>query len=320
MRAEKRGILVHPEELTEEWIEGMHAAGLNVLGLHPAGGAQAHRTLAEAVERHGTEEMRRLISKARRLGISVEYEAHAMRYLLPAEMFETRRDFFRVDERGERTADSNLCASNPEALAYIADRAALLASQLETGSDKYYFWLDDVSGRACCCPDCRRLTPGDQQLKIINAMLAGLRRYNPRATLCYLAYYDTLEPPRAVEPEEGVFLEYAPIRRDHHRPICDPDCAENVTESRTLCDLLSFFGRKDAKVLEYWMDNSLYSHWTKPPRPFALDEEVMRRDVEYYLSLGFESLTSFGCYLGPDYRRLYGAPPLAEYGKLLAGR
>ena len=44
---------------------------------------------------------------------------------------------------------------------------------------------------------------------------------------------------------------------------------------------------------------------------------VWKRDAAYYASLGFRSITSFGCYLGPDYQRLYGNPPLKEYGSIL---
>lgn len=35
----------------------------------------------------------------------------------------------------------------------------------------------------------------------------------------------------------------------------------------------SFLGRKDAKVMEYWTDNSLISKWTYPP-PFTLHGEA----------------------------------------------
>ena len=38
MKFESRGILVHPEDLTMDWLNKMSAAGLNSLGLHPVGG------------------------------------------------------------------------------------------------------------------------------------------------------------------------------------------------------------------------------------------------------------------------------------------
>ena len=317
MRFQTRGIIVHPEELTREWIDRMADAGLNALGLHPVGGVHADQSLQRAIDLHALPESRALRAAAALRGISVEYEAHAMAWLLPRHLFDRHPDWFRMDEKGERTADFNLCASNPDALDYVSQRTALLASLLETGSSKYYFWADDVSGYACHCPACRALTASDQQMRLVNAMLRGLRMYDKAAKLCYLAYVDALEAPKKVAPLDGVFLEYAPIRRNHHRPLNDPDCAENRREAQPLRDLIAFFGAKDARVLDYWMDNSLFSGWKKPPKPFALDEETMRRDLDFYASLGFESVTAFGCYLGPDYQALYGEPPLKGYGALL---
>lgn len=317
MQITQRGILVHPEDLREDWLDRMAAAGLNVLGLHPVGGKLAHESLARAVDTHILPESRRLRRRAAELNIDVEYEAHAMAYLVPRHLFTSVPEWFRMDENGSRTADFNLCASNPDALEYLSERCAQLARMLDTGADRYYFWLDDVGSCSCHCPECVSLSPSDQQLRIVNAMLAGLRRFNPRAKLCYLAYHDTLSVPRQTEPADGVFLEFAPFRRNAHRAICDPSCAENAREIAFLPDLLSFFGTKDAKILEYWMDNSMYSGWVRPPKRFALDTEVMKRDVDYYTALGFSSITSFGCYLGPDYDELYGKVPLDPYGMIL---
>lgn len=320
MHSYRRGILVHPEELTLSWLDEMQHAGLDTLGLHPVGGVLAHESLQRAIDRHTVPESIQLRQEAQKRGITVEYEAHVMRWLLPKHLFSLVPSWFRMNEKGDRVDDFNLCASNKEALAYVAERTALLARLLDTGTSQYFFWLDDVTNCRCHCPDCRHLTASDQQLVIINAMLSGLRRINPNAELCYIAYHDAMDAPRKIEPAEGVFLEYAPINRDHHRPIFDPDCAKNVQESRTLRDLLSVFGTKHSRVLDYWMDNSLFSNWTKPPKPFTLDEAVMKQDVDFYTKLGFETLTSFGCYLGPDYQTLHGNPPLRQYGKILSNR
>lgn len=317
MQLHERGILVHPEELTPDWLGRMAAAQLNTLGLHPVGGPKAHESLAAAIDAHAAPQSVALRQAAASRGIAVEYEAHVAAWLLPRERFAREPAWFRMNVHGERTADFNLCASNPEALAFVAERTARLAALLDTGADKHFLWLDDVKDCSCHCPACRGLPPSDQQLRIVNAMLGGLKQRNPAAKLCYIAYHDTLAVPRKTEPADGVFLEYAPIGRNHHRPLNDPDCPENVRESRTLTELLQFFGTRDARVLEYWMDNSLFSNWTKPPRLFALDEATMRRDVAYYHALGFTSITSFGCYLGPDYQQLHGTPSLAAYGQIL---
>jgi len=313
----ERGIIVHPEDLTVQWLDWMEEANLNLLGLHPVGGIQAHLSLQQAIDRHAQAPFRALLDNAQARGIQVEYEAHVMRWLLPEERFSAVPEWFRMDENGLRVPDFNACASNREALAYIAEKTALLARLLATGSHRYLYWLDDVKGCYCHCPQCMELSPSDQQLAILNAMLEGLRSVDSQASLCYIAYHDALKAPQTVRPADGIFLEYAPIEKNHHRAICDPHCPTNVQQASVLPDLLACFGSRGSRVLEYWMDNSLFSNWTKPPKSFVLDESVMRQDVSYYRSLGFETLTSFGCYLGPDYQALYGIPPLKQYGVLI---
>ena len=258
---QRRGILVHPEELDEIWLDDIRRAGINVLGLHPVGGANADQSLADAIERHRTTEFQALLEKARGMGIQVEYEAHALRYLLPSTLFSEHPDWFRMDETGERKTDFNMCASNEEALEYLSERAAELTQTLDTGSNRHFWWADDVKNRICQCPACKGLTPSDQLMRITNAI------------------HDTMRPPEKVMPDEGIFLEYAPIQRDSHRPISDAECEENVRETEGLQELIAFFGKENSQVLEYWVDNSRFSGWKKSPKYMELDEAVMRQDV-----------------------------------------
>lgn len=312
-----RGMIVHPEELRRETIDRMADAGLNTLGLHPVGGQNAAQTLQMAVEWHASQQGRALIEHAVRRGLQVEYEAHAMGWLLQRDLFAAHPAWFRQNAQGERTPDVNLCPSNPDALAHVAERTALLASLLSTNSHRYFYWMDDVTGGKCMCEKCRALSASDQQMLVVNAMLSGLRRVDRQAKIAFIAYQDTLVPPVSVMPQPGVFLEYAPISRDPDVPIADVANAKNARESRALPELVQFFGAQDAQVLEYWMDNSLYSGWKKPPKAFALREDVMRQDVLFYRALGFSALTSFGCYLGPDYEELHGRAPIEEYARIL---
>lgn len=314
----RRGIIVHPHELDDIWAEEAQSANLNVLALHPVGGPDAHLTLESAIHFHLLPESKRLFKKLDKMGMQVEYEAHAMRWLLPEDVFASAPSLFRMDEQGNRQKDYNLCVSNPDALRFIAKRAEHLARMLTVNSDNYFFWLDDVPGIRCHCEKCRSLSASDQQLIAVNAMVKGIRRYNRNARLCYLAYMDAIHCPQKVAPADGVFLEYAPFYRDSHRPLFDEGCEKNVREVAALRDLLSLFGTQHAQVLEYWMDNSRFSNWTRPPKYMPLDEDVMAQDVQAYRALGFTSITSFGCYLGADYRALYGKAPVAAYGRLLA--
>lgn len=315
--SDRRGIIIHPDELEWSWVERLQEAHLNVLALHPPGGANAHLTLESAIHHRLLPETQNIFKQLNHMGVEIEYEAHAMGWLLPRSLFAVKPEWFRMDENGQRVADFNLCPSNPEALEYVAARAEQLARLLNVDSDRYFFWLDDVSSCACHCEKCRSLSVSDQQLTVTNAMLRGIRRYKASARISYLAYHEAIAAPQKVEPMSGVFLEYAPFHRNAHRALLDPDCPENVQEARSLRPLLSYFGTQDSQVLEYWMDNSLYSKWTKPPKQFALDEDVMQADVKAYREMGFESITSFGCFLGWDYRELWGEPPVKRYGDIL---
>jgi hypothetical protein len=84
-------------------------------------------------------------------------------------------------------------------------------------------------------------------------------------------------------------------------------------EKENLLKLIEFFGKKDAKVLEYWYDNSLFSNWTKPPKKFEPNNELIAEDVKYYQSLGFDNIASFACYLGADYEELYGEADISGF-------
>ncbi len=319
MPLNRKGIIVHPEELREPWLREMKKCGLNLLGLHPVGGSKAVDSLSVAIDTRPLPEMRKLLQTADLLGIAVEYEAHAANWLVPRHLFSVHPEWFRMNENGERTDDHNFCVSNKDVLDYLSERAGLLASLLPSTTGDYMFWLEDIKSVKCHCPECEKLSCSDQQLIAANAMLRGIRRADPKANLCFLAYHSTMEVPTKADPEPGIFLEYAPIHRDCHKPLNDPDSDKNRAETATLKDLISFFGQKNSRALDYWMDNSLFSHWTKPPAKFELDEEVLRRDAEFYENTGFETVTSFGCYLGEDYKALYGNPPLARYGEILSG-
>ena len=318
MHMERRGIIIHPEDISPLWPQRLHQAGINVLGLHPVGGAGAPASLRAALANRDHPDMQRFLRALDRLGIAVEYEMHTLGYLLPPELLVRHPEFFPMDSGGLRRSGPNMCATHPDALDYIAGQSYRLARQLPSQTHRYYFWLDDTATAGCQCPQCRGLSPSDQQLRILNAMLAGIRQADPRGMLAYLAYVSTLMPPVATRPSDGIFLEYAPIQRDFHRPLADGRCEKNVKARALLPALLGFFGVQHAQVLEYWMDNSLYSGWKRPPQPFALDQAVMAADLAYYAGLGFNSVTSFGCFLGPDYEALYGEPPLDAYGRLLS--
>ena len=309
------GVVIDPLELDEKWVTRILEGQIHVLGLHP----NPKDSTPEQMERWlQSEENGRMLRFLTEHGVEVEWEGHVISWLLPRKMLETEPHWFRMNEEGFRTADWNMCCSCEDALEVVRKGAGQLARRLPSTSHRYHFWLDDVASGKCHCPRCATLSAADQAMTVYNAILEGIRRVDPQATACYLAYHDTNALPEKVMPQPGIFLEYAPFERDHQRPLNDPESLQNKRETKCLPALLERFGGQQAQVLDYWLDNSLFSGWTKPPKLFHMHEDVLREDAQYYRQMGFEILTSFACYLGKDYTDLYPEPedPVI-FGKLL---
>lgn len=305
----RKGLIVHPEEFTEKWIDRAAAIHMDVIGIHPAGGKKSYESLKELVKLVGTPSFRAKIDYARSKGLEIEYEMHAAAYLLDRGLFTEHPEFFRMNEKGDRVPDYNFCVSNPDALRIVSENAAALAGILYGSNGRFYFWLDDGKNIHCQCEKCRNLSASDQQLIAVNAMLSEIRKANPDAKLSYLAYYDSLAVPASVKPLDGVFLEYAPLEK------CVSEDADAIArEAEALDAALGFFGRENAKVLEYWLDNSMFSKWKKPPVRFSCSAEPIRKDIQEYAAKGIQSITTFACFLGEDYEALYGAPDVTPYG------
>lgn len=306
----KKELLIHPEELSKKWIDRLADAGIDTLGIHPKGGANAHLHVAEMMETIKTTEFRSLIDYARGRGLKVEYEFHAASYLMPRRFFDAHPEYFRMNEEGVRTPDKNFCVSNKDGLALIAKVARRLVTSLYGSEPVFNFWMDDAKNSHCHCPECRKYSPSQQQLIAVNSILEGIKKCVPGARMPYLAYMDTLECPKNMLPLYGVFLEYA--------PMCKyvSDSEEEVTREReALLPLLKYFGKEDARVLEYWYDNSMYSGWQKPPKKLVPDVERIKRESTEYCELGFEHISSFACFLGEDYEELHGEADISAFSE-----
>ena len=301
-------LLVHPDELTEKWIDRAARLGVTTLSVHPCGGAAADKSFEDLLAHCRTAEFRRLIDRAWTVGLRVEYEAHVGSWLLPRSLFGTHPEYFRMDKSGARTNALNFCVSNPSALALAESRVRLIAQGLYRSAPRYFLWLDDAKDSACQCERCRVLSPSDQQLLVLNRLLAVLRETKPDAQLAYLAYFNTMRPPVKVRPVDGIFLEYAPITRVWDRRVSEqPDkVSPSEIDALTRC-----FGIEGARVLEYWYDNSLFSRWKKPEKRFVPHVDVVASDVAWYAARGFGEIASFACFLGPEYERLWGEPDLS---------
>ncbi|HZT42742.1 MAG TPA: DUF4838 domain-containing protein [Chthonomonadaceae bacterium] len=305
-----RGVVLTPEDLSwDAWPDRAAAVGLTTIALHPTPGR-----VAVFVESEGGQ---RFLTRCHALGLQVEYELHAIGELLPRSLFEKDPALFPMNEQGARMRDCNLCVHSETALQIAAENAVKIARLLRPTTGRYFFWGDD-GAPWCRCPRCRSLSDSDQALLFENALIKALRREDPQARLAHLAYANTLQPPTQIEPEAGVFLEFAPIRRRYDMPYAE-QVGPGFDDTLNALDAnLAVFGAQDAQALEYWLDVSRFSHWQKPPVRIPWNSDLFAADLDSYAARDVRHITTFAVQIDADYLALYGEPPLDEYGKLLA--
>jgi hypothetical protein len=309
-----RGVVLLPEDLTlTDWPERAKKVGLTTIGIHH------QNSPAAVIEWMKSDAGQRFREQCLKLRLEVEFELHAMKELLPRVLFAKNPDFFRMNDKGMRQSDSNCCVHSARALEIIAENALRIGKDLRPTTGRYFYWGDD-GAPWCRCPKCKELSPSEQAVIIENRILTELRKHEPKAQVAHLAYQNTLAPPKAVKPVEGVFLEFAPINRRYDIP--HDEQGSNKTGGLEALDAnLRVFATGSAQVLEYWLDASRFSHWKRPAVRVPWLRKVFLADLEAYRKRGVKCVTTFAAWIDADYNRQYGSLDfLAEYGEGLNSR
>ena len=251
--------------------------------------------------------------------MEVEYELHAMKELLPRDLFGKDKGLFRMDETGERNPDANLCVHSQAALDIAAENAVAIARTLRPTTGRYFYWGDD--GKPWCrCPKCRgpvRQRPGHPAGEPPAGGVAGAR---PEGEPGPPGVPQLPVAPGQVKPEPGVFLEYAPIKRRYDTPYEEQSGPGQADGLAALDANLEVFPADTAQVLEYWLDVSRFSQWKRPAVRLPWRRDVLEADLATYAARGIRHVTSFAVYVDAEYRRRYGEPEfIREYGEALAG-
>lgn len=309
-----RGVVLITKDLREvSWPQIAKEAGLSTIG--------THITPSEVTEFVRSEKGQRFLDECRQLGIQVEHELHAMKDLLPRDLFAKNPEMVRMNENGERVGDYNCCVHSKESLEVICRNAVEYSNILRSTTGRYFYWIDD--GRPMCkCPKCHDYSDSDQALILENAIIKALRKKDPNASLCHLAYLGTISPPTQVKPEPGIFLEFAPIYRSHAHPLKHIEAVGrgNIPHGKTLEYLdanLEVFPRETAQVLEYWLDVSMFSNWTRPAKRLPWNPGVLRSDLDTYAKRGIRHITTFAAWIDGDYVNRFGQPEFVkEYGDI----
>ncbi len=143
-----RGVILDPHDLESvEWVKLAAENGINTIGTHMAPGSKA--MCAEISEFILSEKGQASLAECEKYGIDVEHQLHAMKELLPRELFAEDSTMFRMNEEGRRVADVNCCVHSEHALDIIVKNAVEFAKVLRPTNHRYYYWLDD--GKPVCC-------------------------------------------------------------------------------------------------------------------------------------------------------------------------
>lgn len=316
-----RGVILRVSDLsTLDWPGLAHENGITTIATHV--------TPNEVTAFIQSPKGQQFLERCNELGIRVEHELHAMRDLLPRELFAEDSTMFRMNENGRRVADYNLCVHSEGALDIVSDNALKYAKILTPTTGRYFYWIDDVMPM-CYCPQCIQYSDSEQALILENRIIKALRTFHPNATLAHLAYGNTMTPPKKIKPEPGIFLEFAPIQRSYSRTIGDQETKVIHMHDQPpkthgdllqmLDDNLAVFGNENAQVLEYWLDVSLFSEWKKPAKKLPWNREIFAKDIEVYAERGVRNITSFAVFIDSAYLATHkDVTFLREYGEGLA--
>jgi hypothetical protein len=226
-----------------------------------------------------------LLPELEKRGMEIEVGGHFLSTFLPRTLFPEHPNWFRMNEQGNRNNDFNLNPFNTEALDYLASGASQYLEQMPEAS-LYHLWADDIDGGGWSRESGKdNYSSSDQALLVSNFLVKKIREKMPHASLAYLAYHDTVMPPRLVKPEAGLIYLYAPRERCYAHALNDPACDLNREYAQALKDGLSAFGGANAEIFEYYTDQILYESMTNPPLP-----EVISADLQFYRELGIPAV------------------------------
>ncbi|MBR2311413.1 MAG: DUF4838 domain-containing protein [Oscillospiraceae bacterium] len=111
---------------------------------------------------------------------------------------------------------TQFCMSNPEARKKVVDYAADYAES-HGNVDYLHVWLGDAINRHCECDECRKKTPSDWYMILLNELDEELTRRKLDTRLVFIVYTDTVWPPlcEAIKNQKRFTCLFAPISRSY---------------------------------------------------------------------------------------------------------
>jgi hypothetical protein len=178
----------------------------------------------------------------------------------------------RRDLWGDVPINTELCYSNDEARRLMVD-AVIQYAAAHPEVDVLHFWLSDAANNHCGCEACARLDPSDWYAVLLNELSPRLKRTAPQMKLAFLAYLDTLWPPRQTEldlSQGNLVYMFAPISRCYGHNLRHPDCGTHGQLERPPLNatVIPEDNLDNEKLLQLWRSS-------RPADSFAYDYHFM---------------------------------------------
>jgi hypothetical protein len=240
-------------EDAETWIVWAARNRLNCLFIHVSTRADPTGAAPEAVWRERRE---RAVALARERGMTIEHGGHLLPELL------SRRD---VRALGEEAAPSK-----------AARRVLEEHVRAHPEADVLHLWGADLP------PGARGREASEAALRTANAVSDVAEDARPGTQVAFLAYHDTEEVPRGVEPHHNVCLLFAPRERCYKHALTDPDCHRNARYRELFLAQVEHFRAARApppRVFEYWFDAILFASGVPDLTEQMADDVALYRDA-----------------------------------------
>lgn len=123
--------------------------------------------------------------------------------------------------------NTNLCFSQPDVRKRYAEKIYEYSVK-HPEVDYLHVWLGDAFSNFCECENCRKLSPTDWYIKVINEVDEEFTRHNSSQKIVFLGYFELLYPPvtEKVKNEDRFTFLFCPYGRDFSKRYRDWEVQE----------------------------------------------------------------------------------------------
>jgi len=136
--------------------------------------------------------------------------------------------------------NTELCYSNPKAFNALVNHVVQYA-QDHPKVGILHFWLSDGWNNHCECAECRKFSPSDWEVRLVDAIAEKMGKLRLNTRLVFLSYSNTLWPPtqNKIENKYGnIIFMFAPITRCFVHSLAEANCISSAPSSKRWIDSL----------------------------------------------------------------------------------